>query len=145
MIGTMGCRLSLQRCTRNSGFSVIEVLVAIAILGVAILALVAMYTRGMIMLGHSKQVSAATDAAQACLENVKAKGSGFVALGSFDGRVGDPTQDGFPPAPYPRTEHNYPLVVRATRTGAPAGTISIAVDVHYDDQNRVTLATYLSE
>ncbi len=122
-----------------------EVLVAIGIIAVAILALVLMFTRGMVMLGHSKQISEATDAAQVCLETIKAKGVGFVVPGHYDGRVKDPSVDGFPPSPYPRTAQNYPVVVRATRTGAPLGTISIAVDVHYDEKNRVTLATYLSE
>lgn len=128
----------------SRGLSLAEVIIAIGLLAVAIVSLVAMFSRGMIQLGHSKQVSQATDAAQTCLETIKAGGPGFVALGTFDGRQDDPANaDGFPPAPYPKTAEGYPLVVRASQTGTPAGTVAVSVEVFYESGQKVYLETYL--
>lgn len=130
---------------RSQGFTIVEIILSLGIVAVLLLSLIALFTRGMVMLGHSKQISAANDAAVECLEIVKASGVAAVTPGRFDGRAGDPADagTGFPPAPYPRTVDGYPLVVEATTSGAPVGTIAVSVEVYYDREQKVVLQTYL--
>lgn len=134
------------RRDRPRALSLAEVIIAVGVLAIAILAITGMFTRGFIMLGQSRQVTEATNAGQALLETMTARDPAEISEGVFDGRIPTPPNSdiGFPPAPYPRTEQGYPMVVRASRTGAPPGTVSVIVEVHYSQNSKVTLATYVA-
>lgn len=127
------------------GFTVVEVVLSLGIVAILLLSVIALFTRGMVVLSHSKQVSAATDAAEECMETIKAGGPSLIAAGLYDGRADDPVDlgTGFPPSPYPRTTEGFPVVVQATTAGAPAGTMAILVEVYYESAQKVILQTYL--
>ena len=134
---------------RRDGYqalSLAEIIIAVGILAIAILAIAGMFTHGIVMLGQSRQVTDATNAGQACLERITARGPEGISEGVFDGRVPTPANSDaqFPPQPYPRTEQGYPMVVRATRVGAPVGTIGLTVEIYYSSRSKVTLATYVA-
>ena len=103
-----------------------------------------MFTQGMYVLSHSKQVDFATERAHQCLETVRALSVGAIVPGTYDSRSGDAPASGFPPPPYNPTPDAYPMVVNASTTGAPAGTIALRVDVYYDQNRKVSLETYFS-
>lgn len=132
------------RGTTQRGFSLVEVALSIAILSILLLALFAMFTQGMYVLSHSKEVDLATERAHDCMETVRALGVGSIVPGTYDSRNGDPPASGFPPAPYNPVPDQYPMVVEATSVGAPAGTISVKIDVYYDQDRKVSLETYFS-
>lgn len=128
----------------SRAFSLLEVAVSIAILSIILLSIFAMFTQGMHVLSHSKQVDFATERAQECLETVRAFGVGAVVAGTYDSRIGDMPVSGFPPYPYNPAPSDYPMVVEATTTGAPPGTIAVRADVYYQPDRKVSLETYFS-
>ena len=103
-----------------------------------------MFTQGMYVLSHSKQVDFATERAHECLETVRALGSAAIVPGTYDSRSGDAPVSGFPPTPYNPIPDDFPMVVEATTTGAPAGTIAVRVEVYYEPERKVSLETYYS-
>lgn len=100
------------------GFSLVEVSLSIAILSIILLSLFAMFTQGMFLLSHSKQVDQASERAHECLETVRNMGVASVVPGVFDSRAGDAPIGGFPPPPYNPAPDDYPMVVEATTTGS---------------------------
>ncbi|HIB68580.1 MAG TPA: prepilin-type N-terminal cleavage/methylation domain-containing protein, partial [Phycisphaerales bacterium] len=68
------------RGTTQRGFSLVEVALSIAILSILLLALFAMFTQGMYVLSHSKEVDLATERAHDCMETVRALGVGSIAF-----------------------------------------------------------------
>ena len=104
----------------------------------------AMLTQGMYVLSHSKQVDAATERAHECLETIRALGVGSIVVGTYDSRGGDIPVSGFPPLPYNSVPDDYPMRVDATFTGAPPNTISVKVDVYYEQNRKVSLQTYFN-
>lgn len=121
-----------------------EVALSIAILSILLLALFAMFTQGMYVLSHSKEVDLATERANGCMETIRALGAGAIVPGTYDSRAGDAPVSGFPPTPYNPVPDEYPMVVEATSVGVPAGTISVRIDVYYDQNRKVSLETYFS-
>ena len=135
---------SFPKGVGRRGFSLIEVALSIAILAIILLGISAMFTQGMYVLSHSKQVDLATERAQECLETIRALGVGSVVAGTYDSRAGDVPVSGFPPTPYNPIPDDYPMVVEATTTGAPTGTIAVRVDVYYEQNRKISLETYFS-
>ena len=125
--------------------SLIEVAIAIAVTSVILLSLLLMFTRGMFVLSHSKQVDRATELAQHCIETIRANGPAAITLGRYDSRAGDAPDGGtgFPPFPYNPLPTDLPLVVNATTTGVPAGLIAVEVEVYYEANQKVRLQTYI--
>ena len=137
------------RHPQQRGLSIAELLVAIAMVAIALLAIIAMFTQGFFMLSQSKQLGSATERGQQCLENIKANGVAFVSLGRFDSRAGDLPNEttGFPPPPYPTSTSgtSNDMVVEASNTITPAGTIAVTVQVYYEDNKKMELQTYLNQ
>ncbi len=136
--------MRLHRFSCGRGVTLLEIILALAVLTVAALSLVLMFTRGMELLGSNKRVARATETGQGFLETVRARGPANITLGTYDGRIldsPDPTT-GFPPPPYPETVDGLALKVEATDTGLPPGLVSVTVDVFFDGDRKVTLEAY---
>lgn len=132
---------------RGRGLTVTEVVIALGILAVAILAIVAAFLGALELNSRSLEMSVATQVGRDFLEQAKENGYDKVPEGTFtyQGANNDPpTADGFPPAPYPRVQANgrdYTLLVRVSTKGATLKVV--AVEVSWGKQGRVILETYL--
>ena len=132
---------------KERGLSVIEVMLALGVLSIALLGIVAMYTQGLYLLSHNKQVARATELAQENLEKIKANGVTLISPGLYDSRIGDQPDalTGFPPPPYNAVgQTEYPIVIEATEVGAPAGVIAVTVRVYFEKERNVELQTYFN-
>lgn len=133
------------------GLTIIESVLAMGIIGIALLSLLLVFTNGMKMLSQTSQLNTATDLGREFLEQVRFNGAALVTPGVFDGRVGTPRDPStaFPPAPYnpngpvKRMGGDYDLVVTADATGMPAGVIAVKVEVYWNERGKVALETYL--
>lgn len=140
----LSCCSTPSRRIAGRGFSLAEVVLSIGLLSVILLSVFAMFTQGMHILSHSKQVDSATEKAQECLEAIRVLGAATVAEGIYDSNNGDTPTSSIPLVPYSPTSEDYRTVVEATMTGAPAGTMAVRVDVYYERDRKVSLETYFS-
>lgn len=101
------------------GLSLLEVLLATAILGFALLTLVGVFSSGLKLARQSREASAAASLARSCLERIEDLGFDRLPPGNrtFTGQA--PT-GAFPPLPYPRQEvdgHSYTVNVTLSEAG----------------------------
>ena len=107
----MGQQVTLTR-TRRAGFSLLEVMLALAVLAVLGVSLILVLTGGLKLLGYSERSDVAASLAKEMAERVAERPAEPVA-GVFDGRVPTAQVFGFPPAHYPMksVERDYHYVV----------------------------------
>jgi type II secretory pathway pseudopilin PulG len=136
---------------RRRGLSLAETVLAVGLVGVAVLSLLLVFTNGMRLLTQSGQMTVATDIGREFMEQVRANGAALVVPGVYDSRQGDAADvsTGFPPYPYipaaplKRAKGEYYLVVTADNTGLPPSTVAVKVEVYWNDSNRIVLETFL--
>ncbi len=137
---------SIKRLRR--GLTLLEIILAIGIVAVAILAMILVFTKGLRLVSQSSQVTGATQVARQMLEVVKERGYAQITTGNYDGTVPDLPNGttGFPPLPYPSVVLNkieYTISVEATTAGMPANLIAVKVDVFWNARSKVTMQTYI--
>ncbi len=121
-----------------------ELVVSVGLLAVVGLALLAGFTAGLKLMQQSTNLTMATDLGREVLENIKSSGYNQTALGTFDGRAGDPEDPttGFPEAPYPQGERNgwnYDLKVTCQQHSLTAR--QVTVEVRWGRTHRTSLTT----
>jgi len=101
------------------GLSLLEVLLATAILGFALLTLVGVFSSGLKLARQSREATAAASLARSCLERTQALGFERLPAGNLT-FSGQPAEGAFPPAPYPFQEvdgHRYTVNVTLSEVG----------------------------
>lgn len=101
------------------GLTLLEVLLATAILGFALLTLVGVFSSGLKLARQSREATAATSLARSCLERIRDLGFDRLPPGNLS-FTGQPATGPFPPLPYPRQEvdgHLYTVNVTLTEAG----------------------------
>ncbi len=133
---------------RRSGLSLLETVLALAVLAMAFLSVLAVFTGSLQLMLRADQTTAATEAGRQLLERIKAQGMVPVAPAVFDGRRPDGTTGAppqlFPPAPYPvvRMEgRDYYLLVETSRPAVDLVSVNVTV---FWDRSQLSLETYLS-
>ena len=131
-----------------AGLTLVELTIAIGIVALAILALVLLFSRGIVLMRQADDVGRATEVARRLMESIRQRGHpGVPATASvFDGSLPDavdPSLD-FPPAPYPRVNHGgseYVIKVFCE----PEGDILkyVRVEVWWDENSKVAVETSL--
>lgn len=122
-------------------------MMALGIVAMAILALVTGFIGAIEMNARSVETAVASQVGRDFLERVNEFGYDNVPDGSFvfNGAANDPqTDEGFPPAPYPRIEANgqvHTLTVRVSTKGATLKVV--VVEVTAGKRGRATFETYL--
>lgn len=130
------------------GLTLVEVLVALSLITIAVLALMAIFLAGTRMMRQATDVTMATDVGREFLETVKYDGYYKLSTGHYDGRVPDP-QDAttqFPRGPYPsikRGSQEYFLLVDVTDESAQNRLVK--VQVYWADTHHITLATMVRQ
>lgn len=131
---------------KSRGVTLIEVMLALAILMVALLALATLFGASLRLQEGSDTVVQASEVGRDLMEAIKENGHAGAPAGTavFDGRTNDPPDaGGFPPAPYPTAVvdgRSYPVRV----TVAPQGSQlkSVEVEVFWEG-GRLTFQSYL--
>jgi len=126
------------------GLSLLEVLFAFALVTIAVLGIMAVYTGGLKLSAKGERALFATELSQTMMEVIKEQGFDKIptARTTFDGRANQaPNADGFPPAPYPKVDD---YVVQVTAYQKEDFLKSVTVRVFYDNQNSVVLQTYFT-
>ncbi len=124
--------------TRSRALSLMEVILAIGILAVAVLALIQVFVSGLKLSARSLKVALATEVGREFMEVVRKRGHAMVAPGTYLGDVPTPPDatTGFPPPPYPvatMNQRDFVLVVRAA--AVTPDVVSVQVDVYAADSN----------
>lgn len=126
------------------GLTLMEVVLALGIIGFALLTMVGVYASGLRLMTRGEELTGAAEVGRQLLDNVRRAGFGYVPDGTvaFDGRLNQPSDPatGFPPGPYPGREQ-YKLVVSAATLDARMK--SVTATVYYDEASSVVLQTYL--
>ncbi|MBI3924632.1 MAG: hypothetical protein HY319_03755 [Armatimonadetes bacterium] len=132
-----------MRLRLRQGVTLMEILIAIGIVAIAILALVAVFISGTKLVAQSQEVATGTQVARAELERIRDSGYDRVPDTdlTFDGRIPDATVSGFPPLPYPSSPEGYQVVVTVSQRGYYLK--SVTVEAHWGSDQRVVLQTYL--
>lgn len=132
---------------RNSAVTVAEVIMALGIVAIAILALVSGFIGAIEMNARSVDTAVASQVGRDFLERVNELGYANVPDGSFvfDGAANDPqTAQGFPPAPYPRVVANGQAHILSVRVSTKGATLKVVVvEVTAGKRGRATFETYL--
>lgn len=120
-----------------------EILLAVGLLAVAILALVALNTGGLRLMSSGRQHLAATDLAERVLDGARELGYSRIPVPkSFPP---DANSEGFPPAPYPGQQidgYDYQISVKTQQVKNHLK--SVEVKVSYGKHQR-TLTRYYSD
>lgn len=131
----------------SRGFSLSELLVSLGLLTFAILALLGVFISGLSWMGHSELQSSANQVALEVIEAIRSEG-GYSYLPEdsirFDGRVGDPKVDDFPPDPYPDLLLDgviYQVVVEVRQHPELVGVRGVRVEVYWGDTGRTVVET----
>lgn len=129
---------------RRRGVTLTEILMAMGILAVAILALIATFISGTHLVANSQEVATATQLTRTELERIRDMGYNLIPEAdiTFDGRNPDAAVSGFPPAPYPGPPgSDYRMVVTVEQRGYYLK--SVAVETHWGLGHRVVLQAYI--
>ena len=128
---------------RQRGLSLLEILFALVLVTVAVLAVVSVYIGGMRLSAKGERLFIASETGKAVLERIREAGFSEIPDGTrtFDGRSNDPQLGDFPPPPYP-AQGDYPILVETHLQ--EANLKSVTVRVFYDKDNSVVLQTYFT-
>ena len=128
------------------GFSLAEMLLALGLLSVGLLALIGVLTGGLHLMSKSEEITSATQVARSVIERIKDMEPAAVPENGTFGGSNLANSSGFPPAPFPTTQSNgrtYDLTVTTTRVGPH--TVSLEVTVTWEDGGKLTCETYLTK
>ena len=104
------------------GFNLAEVLLAVFLITLALLAVVGVFTASLPFLSHNREAATASALARSLHEEMLARGGLPTTPTLFRGSVPDPPVAGFPPAPYPRQQvegRDYDFEVRVDPEEVP--------------------------
>ncbi len=129
------------------GFTLSEVILALALLAMMALGLLALVIAGIQLSGQNRQGLLSAKLAQQFLENSRDRSLHLPNDNrTFDGAANDPALDGFPPAPYPSVSvgaEAFVLRVKHSLVPGKAGLHSIEVTVSWRDGTHASrLETY---
>lgn len=125
------------------GVTLIEILLAVALVAVAILALIGLNTGGLRLMTKGRAQVNAIDLAERQLDSISELGYSQIKVGKA--YAGSSAEDGFPPAPYPLATlegNQYHLAVEAYQQDD--NLIRVRVLVTFQGQQR-SLARYYSK
>jgi type II secretory pathway pseudopilin PulG len=111
------------------GFTLTEVLLALGLITVALLALVGVLALSLRSSTQNRQATQAAQLAQQLFEEIRREGNCPSATVDY---TGQPAVDGFPPAPYPGVQvedTEYRLVVHGEPVGGRTGLYAVKVNV----------------
>ncbi|MFN8608503.1 MAG: prepilin-type N-terminal cleavage/methylation domain-containing protein [Vulcanimicrobiota bacterium] len=129
-------------CVGARGVTLIEILLAVALVAVAILALIGLNTGGLRLMNRGRAQVNAIDLAERQLNSISELGYSQIKVGKP--YAGSPAEDGFPPTPYPSANlegNRYNLAVEAYQQDD--NLIRVRVLVTFQGQQR-SLARYYS-
>jgi prepilin-type N-terminal cleavage/methylation domain-containing protein len=128
--------------SRNpAGFTLLEVLLAMALVGVAILGLLGVYVSGLKAVAQQRDRTTAVDLARRTLEGIKAVPWSELPADDADFE-GGPRAGAFPPSPYPG-EGQFRVLVKVVADDPHLRTVTVRV--RWGPSHEVKLATVLSE
>ncbi len=131
----------------SQAVSLVEVMIAVAILAVALLAILGVFIGGLELMAHSQEATVGHEIARAMLEEISAADRSTLptANSTFDGTVPTgQTLAGFPPAPYPEVVIDGRRYIISVQTRQVVGTtVSVAVEVSWGQPGGAKLETYL--
>ncbi len=121
-------------------------MLALGLLGLALLSLLIVFSGGLRLMADSAQRSQAAEVGREFLENLR-QGPVNLPAGSsrFDGSQPDPVVAGFPPAPYPATRlegRDYFLRVATDPHPSLGGVIVVEVEVMWEG-HRLRFQTFV--
>lgn len=127
----------------RGGLSLMELMVAMAVIAFALLTMLGVYISGVRLMSRGEEITVATEVGRRLLETVRSAGYAYIpdAPTVYDGRVPDPRDPGlgFPPGPYP-VDGRYELEVKSEKI--EDNLKSVTVRVYYDGDSHVVLQTY---
>jgi type II secretory pathway pseudopilin PulG len=129
----------------NKGVTLAELVVAMGIVSVALLAIMGVLIQSTGALNSDRKISTASQLARQVMEAVRAGGHLTIPEGTvtFDGRADHPKVNDFPPDPYPGVkvdEGEFHISVTAERK--PPNLKSVTVEVYWDVDKKVALQSY---
>lgn len=133
--------------TLSRGFNLTEVMLAVGLLAVAVLAVVGVFTSSLELMHHSENHSVASELGRELIETTRASGGySFMPAGPrvFDGRKNDPPEAGFPPEPYPETlvdGREYQFVVSVEEHPDLPDVRAVRIEIHWGTRGRTVLET----
>ena len=134
---------------RPSGLSVAEIIVAMTLIAVAVLAVIGLFTGAFKALNRSDLMTEGTEIAREVIEQTKLLGRDAPPPNdtTYDGFVPTPSEPtGFPPEPYPQVVRDgITYTVSVTVEPAPGTTNAkvLTVVVRWKETGRAELQTYL--
>lgn len=129
---------SCRRWIWRRGINLAEIMLAVGILAVAMLALIGVFTSGLRLLAQSRDSQTATQLARQVLEQVRVSGNVPHNALTFDGSTPTPAVAGFPPAPYPTaTVANLPFTLFVTTQPIRPDFVAVRVEVRWQQKHRV--------
>lgn len=133
--------LSEARAHRKAGFSLIEIMLSLALVTTAVLAVMAIYTVGLRQSVRAEKTLKATEMAREILEMSRDLAFDDIPADDlvFDGRIPTPAVDKFPPAPYP-ARGDFQAEVFVDQLGPDLK--SVCVKVYYEAEHSVNFQTY---
>lgn len=129
------------------GFSLLEVIFAIALLAVLALGLLALFINGLKLSSQNRETTKCAKVAQQLLENLRDRSLEFPKTPqTFRASQSDPQVNGFPPAPYPKLllgRQEYFVDVQIEPVTGHLHLYSVRVQVGWPDGSHpVELQTY---
>lgn len=125
------------------GLNLTEVMLAVGILSIALLALIGVFTTGLTLLSQSRDSQTATQLARELIEQTRAGATLPTAPTVFDGSVPTPVVSGFPPPPYPsRNVGGATYTFLVTCQPVRADLIAVAVEVRWNSHRIRTESCY---
>ena len=130
------------------GYSLLEVMVALGLLGVIALACVLTLSGSLRLTAQNREALQATQVAQQLLEKTQQGNTLPAGSSRFDGRQSTPSAPvaGFPPDPYPSVNiagQNYLLEVVSEPVAGTPELYSVMVYVYWNPDHKIQLQTFV--
>ena len=129
---------------KERGFSLLEIIIGFALVTVALLVMIGVFTSAVKLIGKGQELQTASEMAREQMEMVRARAQTIPDDDAmFDGRQGDPpTGVDFPPAPYPgRSVDGIDYKVTVDVALQDADLARVTVKVYWDDEMAATVET----
>lgn len=142
---TLPAMTSLWLCGHvKRGYSLVEVVLAIGLFGVALLGITALFIGGLGLSFQNSESYQAVQLGQQIIERTHAPVMISSVARSFDGRTPDSAVAGFPPAPYPSVrlgEQEYKFLVRTLPKSGTPNLYELRVEVYASSGNKAVVET----